>query len=195
MKYENEITVEVICTKEELKDVLEEKGFSLKEEYEIEDVYMINKDYILTDNYLDALKHCILVRNIIEEKETKKTITYKYKEYNELGDIVKQGKIDCRIEDINTAIELLKAMNYKELIHINDKLSVYANDKTEFVVQEVNNKHIYIELEDKCNYIDRNYHDTSEMITDLNSYSLPIDNTNYFVKKAEIELREKNNKI
>lgn len=43
MKFENEITVEIDVTLNELKDILKNKGFEVKEEYDLNDVYMINK--------------------------------------------------------------------------------------------------------------------------------------------------------
>ena len=71
---------------------------------------------------------------------------------------------------------------------------VYANDKDELVIQEVNNKHIYIEIEDKCHYTKIVYNSIDEMKEVIKKYSIPIKNNNYFVKKAEIELKETYNK-
>ena len=71
------------------------------EEYALEDIYMIRKDYKLSGNYLDALKNCILIRNIIEEDKNRKVLTYKYKEYNDKEEIVKQGKVDCKVESVD----------------------------------------------------------------------------------------------
>ena len=67
---------------------------------------------------------------------------------------------------------------------------VYSNDVDEFAVQVVNNKHIYIEIEEKGNYIEKTYKSIDEMIEVIKKYEIPIKNENYFVKKAEIELKE-----
>ena len=45
-------------------------------------------------------------------------------------------------------------------------------------------------MESKCQYIDKEYKSIKEMKEDLCSYNLPIDNSNFFVKKAEIILKE-----
>ena len=84
----------------------------------------------------------------------------------------------------------MKAINYKKLIEINDKCIVYVNDRTELVIQLVNNNHIFIEMEDHPEYIDKKYISLEEMKDELDSYNLPYDKNNYFVKKAEIILNE-----
>ncbi len=190
MKFEKEITVEVDVTLNELKLFLENKGFKIKEEYDLNDIYMINKNDKVCNNYLELLKKCVLIRNIIEEKTNKKKLTYKYKEYDSNQDIIRQGKIDCCIDSIEKAKELFEALNFEELISIRDHMLVYSNGIDEFVVQSVNNKHIYIEIEEKCNYIEKFYQTIDEMKEVIKKYNIPIKDENYFVKKAEIELKE-----
>ncbi len=190
MKFENEITVEIDVTLKELKDILKNKGFEVKEEYDLNDVYMINKNDKKDNNCLELLKKCVLIRNVIEKNNNKKILTYKYKEYNKNNDIIKQGKIDCYIDSIENAILLFEALNFEKLICINDHMLVYSNDVDEFAVQVVNNKHIYIEIEEKGNYIEKTYKSIDEMIEVIKKYEIPIKNENYFVKKAEIELKE-----
>ena len=88
----------------------------------------------------------------------------------------------------------MKAINYKILFSIEDKCIVYANDKTELIVQLVNDKYTFIEMENKCEYIKREYKDVDEMINEIDSYKLPCIKDSYFVKKAEIILNEKLNR-
>lgn len=191
MKYENEITVETVCGLQELNNLLEKLEFKVMEEYDVFDIYMLDKNYNNTENKLELLKHCILIRDIVGKDEETKKITYKYKEYNEKEEIVKQGKSDCEILDIEEAKNLFEALNYEELIRINDHIIVYSNNIDELAVQVVNNKHIYIEIEEKCNYINKKYNSLDEMKNVVSKYKIPIKEENYFVKKAEIELEEK----
>ena len=79
---------------------------------------------------------------------------------------------------------------YKKIFNIYDKCIVFANRETELVVQLVNNDYIFIEMESECEHIDRKYESVEELKKDLNRYNLPIDNSNYFVKKAELILSE-----
>lgn len=194
MLYENEITVEVDTSLENLIKILETHNFKLMEEYDLNDIYMINKDDLNELDYLKLLGKCVLIRHVIEKDKDKKMLTYKYKEYNDLGEITKQGKIKCNIDDIEKAKELFERLNFKELITINDHLLIYSNGIDEFALQSVNNKHLYIEIEDKCNYANRFYSSIDEMKEAINKYSIPIKNDDYFVKKALIELVENKEK-
>lgn len=186
MKMEKEITVLVTSNYDVLKKKLKDKKFCIKEEYEMNDIYMIHNNIDLNSlSKLEILQKCILVREIFN---IKKVLLYKYKKYDNNGDIIEQGKVECPIENIEKGINFIKSIDYRELFKIYDKCIVFANEKTELVVQLVNDKYIFIEMEDKCEYIDREYKDIDEMIEDLNSYNLPIDKNSYFVKKAELML-------
>lgn len=81
MKNEIEITVTVKCNYDTLKKELEKNNFKIVEEYEIKDIYMIDKNIDLKQlSTLDILKKCILVRDIVD---IKKVLLNKYKEYAE----------------------------------------------------------------------------------------------------------------
>jgi len=190
MNYEQEITVEVNTSYEDLHKILEKNNFKILEEYDLIDYYMIRKDYPLTQNHLETLKHCVLIRQIIEENKNTSMLTYKYKEYNSLGEITKQGKVNCDVESTEKAKKLFEMLDYYKLIEIKDHIIVYENQTTELCVQLVNNKHIYIEIEEKFNHINKQYNNIEEMKEVINKYKIPIKNNDYFVKKAEIELKE-----
>ena len=189
MKYENEITVQVTCNYEELHSLLIKQGFKIIEKYTIIDEYLISKDYDLKNkNYLDILKECVIVRYI---ENTLKELLYKYKEYSNNGDILKQAKVSCKVNDIKEASNFMKTIGYKELIHIQNNSVVYTNDKIEFAVQLVNDKYIFIELEDKSEYLNKTYSSIEEMKEEINLYNLPIVKNKYFAKKAAIILEDK----
>ena len=77
MIVDNEITVLVTSNYEKLHNKLLENNFGIKEEYELNDTYMINKKTDVSNcNILDLLKQCILVRDIVG---IKKELLYKYK--------------------------------------------------------------------------------------------------------------------
>ncbi len=190
MNFENEITVLVNSELNDIKEHLSDLGFKVMEEYCVNDIYMINKCYVDNEHSLELLKKCVLIRNIIDESGSRKFLTYKYKEYNDKEEIIKQGKINVKVDSIDNSRKLLEALNFEKLISINDNLTVYSNGVDEIVLQCVNNKHIYIEIEDKCNYIDKKYNSIEEMIDVIKKYNIPIKDDNYFVKKAYIELSE-----
>lgn len=189
MKFEKEITVEVACYFEQLNEQLKKFGFKEVRQYDIRDIYMLEKRY-KEENYLVQLDHCVLIRDIIEPDKEKKQIEYKYKEYGKNREILKQGKVNCKIESIKDAKKLLEYMQYEELLRIDDHIIVYANQEDEIAVQLVNDKHIYIEIEEKCYTINRVYRNIEEMKNVIAKYTIPMKENNYYVRKAEIELRE-----
>ena len=188
MKKEKEITVRVNVSYEKLKEELKQNNFVKKEEYIVNDSYLINSLINITDmKSLDILKKCVLARDIVG---ILKQLLYKYKKYDSNGDIIEQGKIKCPVTDINKAMEFMNAIGYEKLFDIHDKCIVFANDKTELVVQLVNDKYIFIEMESEPQYINRKYENVEELKDDIYSYNLSIDKSNFFVKKAELILNE-----
>lgn len=188
MKYENEITVQVTCSYEELHNLLIKQGFKIIEKYTLIDEYLISKDYDLKNkNYLDILKECVIVRYI---ENTLKELLYKYKEYNNNGDILKQAKVSCKVNDIKEASNFMKTIGYKELIHIQNNSVVYANDKIEFAVQLVNDKYIFIELEERSEHVKTVFSNVEDMKKVIDSLNIPMVKNNYFAKKAVIVLEE-----
>ncbi len=188
MQMEKEITVLVNTDFDTLAKVLNKNNFVKKEEYVVKDTYMIDEKIdLFSMGNLDILKNCILVRDVVGYE---KLLLYKYKEYKSNGDILKQGKVKCPISDIDKAINFMEAIHYKRLFDINDTCIVFANDDAELVVELVNDKYIFIEMEDKGEYIDKEYNDIKSMKDELLKYNLPIEKDNFFVKKAEIMLKE-----
>lgn len=188
MKKEIEITVRVNVSYEKLKEELKQNNFIRKEEYIVNDSYLINSLINITDmKSLDILKKCVLVRDIVG---ILKQLLYKYKKYDNNGNIIEQGKIKCPVTDINKAMEFMNAIGYEKLFDIHDKCIVFTNDKTELVVQLVNDKYIFIEMESEPQYINKKYENVEELKDDICSYNLSIDKSNFFVKKAELILNE-----
>ncbi len=126
------------------------------------------------------------------EGKSNKKITHKYKEIDKNGNISKNGKLDCDINNIEEAIELLKSFGFKEVIRLNDKLSVYSNKEDELVNQEVNDKYLYIEIEENCEYINKKYKNIEEMKNVFSKYNICIKGNEYFAKKLLIALNDNN---
>ena len=189
MKFEQEITVEVDTSLEELIKILESNNYRLLESYDLDDIYMVNKSDKDIENYLELLNKCVLLRHLNEELGEKNMVVYKYKEYGDNEEITKQGKVKCFIDNLENAKLLFEKLNFIELITINNHSLVYSNGEDEMVIQLVNDKHIYIEIEDENQ--NKTYNSIDEMKDVLNKLNIPIKGEDYFVKKALIELNEK----
>ena len=187
MNYESEITVEVCVDLSSLIKILEENGFELKEVYDLNDIYLINKND-KEDDYLSMLNKCVLIRNIIEEDKETKLLTYKYKEYNENKEITRQGKVKVKIDDISNSKLLFEKLGFQELIRINDHIMVYEKDGLELAIEYVNDKYLFIEVE-----ANQKYDTIDKMKNALEEVGIEYDKSNYFQKKALLIFKDKYN--
>lgn len=183
MKIENEITVLVKSDYSTIKNILEQNNFTIKEEYDLLDIYLVNSNLDLSKlSNLEILSKCVLIRDIIGiEKE----LLYKYKKYDENENIIEQGKVKCPITDTEKALKFMETIDYKKIFQIYDKCIVFSNEDIDLIVQLVNDEYIFIEIE-----TNNKYTNAEELKEIINKHNLPIDKTNYFVKKAEIMLKK-----
>ena len=189
MQFEKEITVQILDDYNTLHSSLLKEGFKIVDEYILKDIYMLKKEVdINSAPILDLLNEGILIRDVVD---ITKLIVYKYKEFNETGEITKQSKTKCKIYDIDEAVNLFNIVGYKELIQINDKCISYSNDEVELVVQLVNDKYIFIEMEEKSEFTNQDFKTEKEMIKALENININYDKTNYYVKKAELVFQDK----
>lgn len=181
MKIENEITVLVSDSFEKLHNSLISNNFKVVDKYVANDIYMIDKNIDLSKfDSLEILKKCAIVREITGYT---KVLLYKHKEYNENGDILVNGKIECPIEDINKGISFLEAINYQKLIEIHDECTVYVNNEIELIVQYVNDKYLLFEVEEECRNINKVFSSIDEIKDVINKY-------NYHSRKIIILLKK-----
>lgn len=187
MKNETEITVKVNCSYDKLHDDLTKQGFKLTNKYNMIDYYMINESIDIENmETVDILNKCIRVRDI---PGVTKALLYKYKEYDEKGDLIKDNKLNCEVENINDAINFMKIIGYKVLFEIKDEMDVYSNNVFEIIVQKVNN-YIFIEMEDEGRNIDYKFESIDDIKKAFSRLNIDYDKSNYFVSKAQIILKE-----
>lgn len=184
-----EITVKVNWSFEKLNEYLLSNDFKIVDKYNLYDRYMINKDLDITNmKDLDILDKCILARKIGDFKQC---LTYKSKKYDKDENIISQSKVDCIVENLDTAIKFMESIGYKILFEMYDKLIVYSNGNIEICVQNVNDKYLMIEMEDIGDRTKNHHYDNIEdMIRDFDKIGIDYDKSNYFVKKAQIILNE-----
>lgn len=187
----NEITVKLQCSIEKIKKILDDKGFKIINEYVLDDTYYIPQN-INTNlmNIRELLSKAIILRNIDENvpKRNVKKLVFKKKEIASNGDIINQKIFECEIANIENARSFIESIGYKEIMNIKENDTIYINNNLEIAVKDVLNGDNLIEIEtvqddEEINNIDK----LKEKITEL---KLPIDTSNYFVKKAEIELEK-----
>ncbi len=120
-----------------------------------------------------------------------KVLVFKKKTFDKKGNIVSQEKVECDILDTEDAKRFLEAIGYIEIMRIIEDDVCYSKDGLGLVLKNVKNGDNLIEVE-TCDIEGlKTIEDLKEKVLRLN---LPIDTSNFFVKKAENELEKILNK-
>ena len=191
IKQENEITLKVNCSISELCTILEDKGFKVIDRFTMNDIFMIPntlKSKIKELTSREILKDAILIRDIENQfKENRnKKITFKKKEFNKNGDILNQESINCDIFNIDEAVNFFQAINYYKIMNIIESDIVYGKEDFEIAIKDIKNGENLIEVETVAN--NDNIDTIEKLKTQIINLQIPVDTSNFFVKKAEIEL-------
>lgn len=185
----NEITVKLKCSIKELCNLLEKKEFRIVEKYILDDTYFIPKELDLKDmSNREILSRAILLRDITEFIPERKVIklTFKNKQIDDKGNILKQNKIDCEILNVETGKAFIEAIGYDELMNIEENDIVYEKDGLQIAIKDIKDGDQLIEVETVKGNSEL---DTIEKIKQkIKELEIPIDTNDYFIKKAEIEL-------
>lgn len=186
IKEENEITVKVMCTKNELIKHLADNGFKKCREFTLDDYYFIPKDLDLEKmTTREIISKAVIIRYIVNEENVVQKITFKIKDIVDNGDIINQQAISCDIYKIEDAKKLFKAIGYNEIMNIKEDDVTYSKDGFELAIKDIKNGDILIEIETESN----TEWDTIEKIkARISEINLPIEQEKYFIKKAEVEL-------
>lgn len=184
----NEITVRIKGNIKDLYRLLIERGYKIEKEFCIDDSYFVPINLKIKEMKVrDILAKAVIVRRFDYKDIVNKTITFKNKKFNKNGDIINQETINCSILDIDSAKELLKAIEYKEIMSIKEKDKVYKKGNIEFAIKDIENGEKLIEMETKNTIGLRNINELKQTISEMD---IPIETDDYFIKKAEIELRK-----
>lgn len=186
----NEITVRLKCNINEMCKLLESKNFIATDEYCLNDTYFIPKELDLEIiTHREIISKAIILREIIETMSNKKIVklVFKTKQIDINGDILSQKKYECEILNVKDGETFLNAIGYKKLMNIKEYDKSYEKDDFKITIKDIENGEKLIEIE---TVEDNKELDTIEKIKDkVNQLELPLDTNDYFVKKAEIALK------
>ena len=185
IKQENEITIRILCSKEELIKHLEEKGLKKGRIFRLDDHYLIPKTLKIEElTVREILSKAVIIRNIDNDGKKVNKITFKKKNINEKGEIVSQTATSCEVIDYTEGIRLFEELEYYEIMNIIEDDIIYYNDKIELAIKDIYNGDLLIETETNENI--KKIEELKEIIEKL---EIPFEKENYFVKKAEERLR------
>lgn len=180
----NEITVKVNGSFDKVIEILVNKGFEISDKFSLEDSYFIPKNIDVNKMSIrEILSNAVIVREVGRDK----VLVFKKKEIDNKGNILKQEKIECNILNIDDAKRFMEAIGYKELMEIDEDDICYSKDGLGLVLKNVRNGDNLIEVETIEEEGLSTAEDLKEKVLELR---LPIDTSNFFVKKAEEELKK-----
>lgn len=187
-KENNELTIKVISTKQELIKILINKGFKSGREFSLDDYYFIPNNLDIDKlSTREILSKAIIIRYIIDEGKIIQKITFKRKNIDESGNILNQDSINCDILNIEDAKKLFEAIGYSEIMNIKENDVIYYKGNFELALKFVEQGDFLIEIETKEN---TEWNTIEKIKKIIDTLDLPIEKNNYFVKKAENELNK-----
>ena len=181
VKEENEITIKVTCSNDELIKILTNKGFCEGRKFSLDDYYLIPGDLNIGQlTTREILSRAAIVRYIVDDGNITQKITFKKKNINEKGEIISQKAINCDILDFKSAIKLFNELGYYEIMNIKENDVIYYNNKIELALKFIEKSNTLIEIETNDNL------DTIDKLKKIvDEIEIPMEKNNYFVKKAE----------
>lgn len=180
----NEITVKVKGSFEKVVETLVNKGFEITDKFSLEDSYFIPKNIDINKMPIrQILEKAIIARNVGRCK----VLVFKKKKIDKDGSILTQEKVECDILNIDDGKKFLESIGYKEIMNIAEDDIVYSKDNFGLVLKNVRNGDNLIEVETSKKEGLNTIEDLKGKVLKLN---LPIDESNFFVKKAEVELEK-----
>ena len=180
----NEITVKVSGNSDKVVEILVNDGFEITDKFSLEDSYFIPKNIDVTKMSIrEILEKAVIIRCVRKDK----ILIFKKKEIDEKGNILSQEKIECNILNVEDGKRFLEAIGYKKTMEIFENDLCYSKNGLNLALKDIKNGDNLIEVETINKEGFRTIDDLKEKIMALN---IPIDTSNFFVKKAEVELKK-----
>lgn len=180
---EKEICLKSNVPFEELKSIMFNIGFKVQEDFQMNDIYMINKNIdISLDN-----KHVIFKDNVLVRETVGKRILLvnKIKELDDNGVVIGERSVKCPINDSISGYNFLCSIGYKKAFELKDHNLLLTNGVNEIYIQDVEGLGTYVEMEQKNLLLENTNGDTiDELVDSIKKYDLPLDYSNISVKKA-----------
>lgn len=191
MKTNNEITLKIKGDIEKFKDELIQKGYTETEHYILHDIFMIPSHLNIEElSTRDIISQAIIIREVddIGKNEVRRDVSYKFKEFNAKGEIVKQTSTRLKILNCNEAVTFFQTIGYKSIMFITEKDHEYQKDNLTITTKDILNGDKLIEVETQENNKELNTID--KLKETLKKQKFPLDFSDCFIKKAEVELNK-----
>ena len=186
---ETEITVQVFNSFEEIKTILENQGFKLIENFQLNDWYFSKIDNIESLEYIDIINNSFLVRQILTDCE-KIELCYKKKEVDEFGNVIAEEKIKSSVNSLQSTIDIFVASGLNNYCVFRNNSFVYKKGEICFAIQVVDDLGIFLEYEEDRSMINMDEKQKFNYMSSIvNSLNLRIGD-DYSCKKMLMLIRK-----
>ena len=191
MKNNNEITLKIKVSMEEFKKILKEKGYTESEHFILYDTFMLPENLKIEElSTRDIISKAIIIRKVedIAKNEIRRDMVYKMKKFNNKGEILEQKSVRLKVQNCKEAEIFINTIGYKKIMGIIEEDYTYQKDGFELTTKEVKNGDNMIEVETQKNNEKLDAIDKIKNI--LREENFPLDFSDCFIKKAEVELNK-----
>lgn len=189
---ETEITVQIFEELKVIQEKLEQQGFKLIENYQINDYYFSKYDFVRDMPYAEMIRNSFLVRDIIDD-HPKVLLTYKDKKYDENGNVIAEEKTKARVSSLNEALEIFNKAGLNQWCNINQDMFIFAKGNFQFSIQVVKDLGIFLEYEEENMQNKSEQEKIDEMISNVKSLGLNFGD-NFNCKKLLLKVQQEENK-
>lgn len=147
---ETEVTVQCFNSLNEIFEILQNSGWVEIAKFQLNDWYFSKCSLaeLKEMNYAELLINSFLVREMIKEGVSENSILYKSKFFDNNGNVISEVKTSSRISDIKSTLQIYKNAGLTMWCGLENTSYVYKKNNVEFVIQEVKDVGIFIELEE-----------------------------------------------
>ena len=155
MVAETEITVQVFETLDTVDKVLKNKGFKVRDRFELHDNYFTTLKNVDGLDFQTLIANSVLVRRLVREDKTEKYIlTYKAKEFNSNGSVISENKVNVLVDDATKTAEILRLGGLKKWVNVDNYSIVYKRGDEELCFQDVKGVGLLVEVEENASMAD-----------------------------------------
>lgn len=145
---ETEITVQVFDTKENLFRKLDDLGFQMIENFQLNDWYFTKLENTENVGFQKLIDNSILIREVVENGKAQTQICYKKKEYDDCGNVISEEKTKTHVDDRDKILKILSLAGLNNYCEIHNDSYCFCRDGFEFSIQVVDDLGIFIEYEE-----------------------------------------------
>lgn len=181
---ETEITVQVMCSLNELIALAQKQGYTVSGTYTITDRYYTNLAKVKGVPFKNLVASSFLVRSISENGQEEGQLVYKSKHFDTSGTVVlSEEKVKTQLGSASKAAQVLQKAGFLPYATIINHSTVLKRGEIEFSAQNIEGLGLFIEMEEFA--FQKGKPETqimAELVQLLQQIGLPL-GTNYACQK------------